>query len=663
MSAFPHLFQPITIGALTLPNRIMMGSMHTGLEDMEDLSRLAAYFAERARHGCSLMVTGAFSPNDAGRLNDGAAAFDDAVRVPAHRQVTDAVHGAGGHILLQLIHAGRYGYHADIVAPSAIAAPINKQVPREMTGGEIEATINDFVGAAELAQQAGYDGVEIMGSEGYLLTQFLAARTNQRDDEWGGSFENRMRLAIDIVRRTRVAVGDGFVLMFRLSVLDLVDNGLSPDEIIVFAQAVEAAGADILNSGIGWHEAPIPTIAQAVPRAAFVDDTAKLKGRVGIPVIASNRINTPEVAEQILVAGKADMVSLARPFLADPAFSEKAAAGRSAEINTCIACNQACLDRYFVGRICSCLVNPRACHETEVLIEPAGERRRVAVIGAGVAGLAAAVTAAGRGHDVTVFEAAPRIGGQFNLARNVPGKYEFDETLRYFQSQLDRHRVAVRLTTTATAEMLADEAFEAVILASGIAPRWPEIDGINGPRVVGYTEVLEGRADIGRRVAIIGGGGIAFDVALYLLEKDDPSFTDPTAFRRRWGIGQDMVPVTPRHEITMLQRSPGPMGRSLGKTTGWIHRAVLKHNRVRQISGVSYRCIDEVGVQVEIDGVPETVEVDTVVICAGQEPRNDLEAAATTLGLEIHTVGGAREAGELDAERAIREGMEAAACL
>ncbi|MEK9722640.1 MAG: FAD-dependent oxidoreductase, partial [Rhodospirillaceae bacterium] len=503
----------------------------------------------------------------------------------------------------------------------------------------------------------------VMGSEGYLQSQFLAPRTNQRDDAWGGSFENRTRLALEVVRRTRAAVGGGFVILFRLSVLDLVAGGLDDEEIVALARAVEAAGADALNSGIGWHEAPIPTIAQAVPRGAFAGDTAKLKGRVGIPVIASNRINTPDVAERVLAEGQADMVSLARPFLADPAFIDKAAVGRADAINTCIACNQACLDRYFVGRVCSCLVNPRACHETEMTVEPAARARRVAVCGGGVAGMAAALTAAERGHAVTLFEAGPRLGGQFNLARNVPGKYEFDETLRYFRIRLADCGVTIRLEAPADPAAIVDGGFEAAVVATGITPRRPAIPGIDDDRVVGYAAILDGSVRAGRRVAIIGGGGIAFDVALFLLEAGDPAFTDAAAFRARWGIGQATAEPTPRHEITMLQRSPGPMGRGLGKTTGWIHRAVLKHNRVRQISGAAYARIDADGVHVTVDGAPQCVAADTVVVCAGQEPRDDLSAALADAGVEVHAVGGAKAAGELDAERAIREGMEAAVRL
>jgi len=530
-----------------------------------------------------------------------------------------------------------------------------------MTAGDIEATISDFVHSAELAKAAGYDGVEIMGSEGYLLTQFMATRTNQRDDDWGGSFANRARLTLEVVRRTRAAVGKGFVIMFRLSVLDLVDGGLNEAEIVDLAQAVEAAGADILNSGIGWHEAPIPTIAQAVPRAAFVDHTAKLKGKVGIPLVASNRINTPEVAEEVIAAGRADMVSMARPFLADPAFVAKAETGRAEEINTCIACNQACLDRYFVGRVSSCLVNPRACHETTLTIATATQKKRVAVAGAGVAGLAAAVTAAERGHAVTLFEAAQDVGGQFNLARNVPGKYEFDETLRYFRTMLAKTGVTVKLGTRATPEVLSADDYDEVVLAAGVVPRRPNIDGIDGSRVAGYGDILNGAVRAGSRVAIIGGGGIAFDVALYLLEAGDPAFTDPVAFRRSWGIGEPLRDIEPRHQITMLQRTQGPMGRGLGKTTGWIHRAVLKRNRVRQLSGVVYRRIDADGVHIERDRVAETIAADTVVICAGQEPLNDLMRPLEAAGVSVHVVGGAREAKELDAERAIREGMEVAA--
>lgn len=661
MSTYPNLFTPITVGKMELPNRLLMGSMHTGLEDIAGLERLATYFAARAAEGCALMVTGGFSPNATGRLSDGAASFDHEFQVPGHRRVTDAVHHAGGRILLQIIHAGRYGYHADIVAPSALAAPINKQMPREMTEADIEETIEDFVRCAALAQDAGYDGVEIMGSEGYLLTQFIAARTNARDDGWGGNFENRIRLALEIVRRTRAFVDSAFVIMFRLSVLDLVENGSSPDEIVMLAQQLEAAGCDVLNSGIGWHEAPVPTIAQAVPRAAFTSYTKAIKGMVGIPLIASNRINTPDVAEKVLASGDADMVSMARPFLADPGFVAKARDGHAEEINTCIACNQACLDRYFVGRVSSCLVNPSACHETEFDFAPPALPSRIAIVGAGVAGLACAVTAAGRGHDVTLFEAADRIGGQFNLARRVPGKYEFDETLRYFRVQLEKTGVDVRLGQSATTSNLDDGNFDAVVLASGVAPRPADIDGIdgiNGTQVFGYTEVLEGNAEIGRRVAIIGGGGIAFDVALYLLEGDDDSFTDTDAFRQSWGIGVAREEAQPRHEITMVQRTPGPMGRGLGKSTGWIHRAILKRNQVRQLSGVTYRRLAVDGLHIEVDGAPMTIAADTVIVCAGQEPRNELMAALAAAEMPVHTIGGALKAGELDAERAIREGVE-----
>ena len=686
MSAgFPRLFTPIRVGHLELANRILMGSMHTGLEDLPGLERLAAFLAARARGGCALMVTGGFSPIADGRLKDGAASFDRRDQIGDHLRVTDAVHAAGGRVLVQLLHAGRYGYHADIVAPSAIKAPIAPHTPREMTAGDIEATLDAFAATAALAREAGYDGVEIMGSEGYLLTQFLAPRTNQRTDDWGGTAQNRMRFPLEVVRRVRAAAGRDFVIMFRISVLDLVDGAPTPAETLAFASALEAAGADILNSGIGWHEAPVPTIAQAVPAAAFVADTQRIRTTVSIPVVASNRINAPELAEQILTDGQADMVSMARPFLADADFVAEARAGRPDAINTCIACNQSCLDHYFTGRITSCLVNPHACFETETLTEPASAPKRVAVVGAGPAGLAAAVEAQRLGHAVTLFEAEADVGGQFNLAKRVPGKAVFAETLRYFRHRLAELGVDVRLGQRAGTDSLAAEGFDAVVLATGITPRLPAIAGIDAPNVVGYVDVLSGRVNPAGRIVIIGGGGIAFDVALYLLEAGDPSFDDPAAFRARWITGQDMAPrraAGPR--ITMVQRSPGAMGRSLGKSTGWIHRAVLRRHGVRQITGAQYQRIDEAGLHVTLeDGPAETLGADWIVVCAGQEPLADLaeglanepahepanepanEPAGPLVraGIALYRIGGAKAATGLDAARAIREGTELASML
>jgi 2,4-dienoyl-CoA reductase (NADPH2) len=662
---YPNLFRPIRVGHLELANRALMGSMHTGLEDLAGLERLAAFLGARANGGAALIVTGGFSPIAAGRLKDGAASFDHAGQVADHRRVTEAVHAGGGRVLLQVLHAGRYGYHADIVAPSAIKAPIAPQVPREMTEADIQATVEAFANTARLAKEAGYDGVEIMGSEGYLLTQFLAPRTNRRTDRWGGSLENRMRLPLDVVRAVRAAAGADFVIMYRISVLDLVEDAPTPDETLAFARELEAAGVDVLNSGIGWHEAPVPTIAQAVPPAAFAADTARIRSAVSIPVIASNRINTPEIAEAVLAVGAADMVSMARPFLADADFVAKADAGRADAINTCIACNQSCLDHYFTGKVTSCMVNPFACYETELVTAPAEKRKRVAVVGAGPGGLAAAVTAAGRGHAVTLFEAAAEIGGQFNLAKRVPGKAVFAETIRYFQGRLDDAGVEVRLGATADAAALAAAGFDAVVLASGITPRHADIPGIdNAANVAGYVDVLSGRVEPKGRIVIIGGGGIAFDTALYLLEADDPSFTDPVAFRAAW---IDIGPAAPNRrggpEITLVQRSPGPMGKSLGKSTGWIHRAVLRRHGVRQITGAQYLGIDGDGLHIDLEGKRECLDADWIIVCAGQEPLVDLAAPLAGAGIAVHTIGGAKESIGLDAARAIREGVEIATII
>ncbi len=659
MSDYPHLFEPIRVGHLTLPNRILMGSMHTGLEDVPSFDRLAAFLGERAKGGCSLMVTGGFSPNAEGRLKDGAGVFDDEAQIPEHRRVTDAVHAGGGHVLLQILHSGRYGAHADNVAPSAIPSPINRYAPREMSIADIEATITAFGKTARLAKEAGYDGVEVMGSEGYLLTEFLAPRTNHRTDEWGGSPENRARMPLDVVRRVRAEAGVDFVIMFRLSVLDLVDGAPDLDETLRFAKQLKSAGVDIINSGIGWHEAPIPTIAQAVPRAAFVTDTARVRAGVDIPVVTSNRVNTPDVAERVLAEGHADMVSLARPFLADADFVNKAQAGEAASINTCIACNQACLDNYFDGKTTSCLVNPRAGHETELNATPAAQPKRVAVVGAGPGGLACANVLAERGHDVVLFEAAERIGGQFNLARNIPGKYEFDETLRYFAHRLGQAGIEIRLGQRTDADQLIAEGFDEVVLATGVTPRRPGLSGVDSASVVGYADVLAGRVSVGKRVVIIGGGGIGFDVALYLLEAGDASFIDPAAFRDVW-IDGDGGPLESRHEITMVQRSPGPMGRGLGKTTGWIHRATLRRHGVQQICGAAYEKIDAEGLHIVLEDEARLLKADTVILCAGQEPLDELDAPLRAAGMSVHAIGGAKAATGLDAERAIREAWELA---
>jgi 2,4-dienoyl-CoA reductase (NADPH2) len=665
--SYPHLFSPITLAGVTLPNRVLMGSMHTGLEDKAaHFPRLAAYFAERARGGVGLMVTGGFAPNIEGWLSPFGSRLATHRAARDHRVITEAVHREGGRIALQILHSGRYGYQPLSVAPSRIRSPITPFTPRALSAAGVERQIRAFVRCATLAREAGYDGVEVMGSEGYFINQFLVTHTNKRDDRWGGPYEQRMQLPVEIVSRVREAVGKDFILIYRISLIDLVPDGQDWSEVAQLARAVEGAGASMLNSGIGWHEARIPTIATSVPRAAFTWLARKLKGEVSIPVCASNRINTPEIAEAVLASGDADFVSMARPLLADPDFVRKAATGRAASINTCIACNQACLDHTFANELASCLVNPRACHETELVVRPVTAVRRIAVVGAGPAGLAAATTLAERGHAVTLFDSAPTIGGQFNLAKLIPGKEEFEETLRYFGERLRETGVTLRLGTPATADILVAGSFDEVLLATGVVPRDPQIPGQDHPSVVSYLEVLNGSRAVGRRIAIIGAGGIGFDVAEFLAHDGPSTALDRDAWRREWGVGDPSEarggvagvraqPAPPAREIMLLQRKAGKPGAGLGKTTGWIHRTALKMKRVQMLGGVRYDRIDDAGLHITIADQPQTLAVDNVVLCTGQEPRRDLLAPLEAAGLKVQLIGGADVAAELDAKRAIRQ--------
>ncbi|SFA82708.1 2,4-dienoyl-CoA reductase [Collimonas sp. OK607] len=670
-SPYPHLLAPLDLGFIVLKNRVLMGSMHTGLEELPDsFERMAVFYAARARGGVGLIVTGGIGINDSA-LGAGHTAAASTLQTPQqalrHRIITDAVHAAGGAILLQALHIGRYDHADGGVAPSPLRSPIGTKAPRELTDAEIRGLIDDYENCVGLAQSAGYDGVEIMGSEGYLINQFIASRTNQRQDDWGGSFSRRIRFALEVVRRVRARAGPRFIIMFRLSMLDLVDGGSTWDEVVALAQALEAAGATILNTGIGWHEARIPTVATLVPRGTFSWVTRRLKGLVTLPLVTSNRINTPELAEAVLQRGDADMVSMARPFLADADFVLKAAQNRSDEINTCIACNQACLDHVFEQRRVSCLVNPYACYETELSLAATAMPRQIAVVGAGPAGLACAVTAAQRGHNVTLFEAADRIGGQFNLARRIPGKEEFGETLRYFKRQLTLHGVQVRLEQRADSAALTN--FDHVVLATGIAARLPAIPGTGHPKVMDYADAIMGRRTVGQRVAIIGAGGIGFDVAELLSHDESPELDAIDSFRNEWGIdptGQASGGLKPprartgSREIWLLQRKPGNPGQNLARSTGWIRRTLLKRRGVHMFGGVEYLRIDDQGLHVRFNGHTQCLPVDNVVVCAGQEPERGLHASLVAHGKPVTLIGGADVANELDAKRAISQGVRLA---
>ncbi len=672
---YKHIFEPLDLGFTTLKNRILMGSMHTGLEEEKDgVDRIAAYYAERAKGGVGLIVTGGISPNIQGWTAPFAARMSTNKHARHHQKITSAVHKEGGKICMQILHSGRYGYHPFNVAPSKIKSPITPFKPFKLTQSGIKRTIRDFVNCAKLSKVAGYDGVEIMGSEGYLINQFIAKRTNKRTDNYGGDYVNRMRLPIELVKQTREAVGKEFIIIYRLSMLDLVENGSSWKEVVQLGKEIEKAGATIINTGIGWHEARIPTIATSVPRAAFSWVTKKMKEELSIPLITSNRINMPETAEKILSEGDADMISMARPFLADSEWVNKAQAEKPDEINTCIGCNQACLDHVFEQKVASCLVNPRACHETELNYNQTETKKKIAVIGAGPAGLAAATIAAKRGHFVTLFDADKEIGGQFNIAKQIPGKEEFYETLRYFNKQIELHNVTIKLNTRVSVDDLKTSDFDEIIVATGIKPRTVKIEGVEHPKVLNYIDVLKHKKPVGKRVAVIGAGGIGFDVSEYLTHEGASTSLNIDAWLKEWGIDKTLkaragienvkaeVEASPR-EVFMFKRSKGKFGGKLGKTTGWIHRSTLKKKKVQFIGEVSYTKIDDKGLHYTQNEETKILEVDTIVICAGQVPFKELYQPLLDAGKKVHVIGGADFASELDAKRAISQGSRLAASL
>ncbi|MBA6155340.1 NADPH-dependent 2,4-dienoyl-CoA reductase [Tenacibaculum sp. S7007] len=675
MTKYKHIFEPLDLGFTTLKNRILMGSMHTGLEEEKSgIEKIAAYYAERAKGGVGLIVTGGIAPNIQGWTAPFSARMSTKKHAREHRKITEAVHKEGGKICMQILHSGRYGYHPFTVAPSKIQAPINPFKPFALKQSGIRRTLKDFVNCAVLAKEANYDGIEIMGSEGYLINQFIVNRTNQRKDNYGGSYENRMRLAVEIVRKTREAVGEDFIIIYRLSMLDLVEKGSSWKEVVELGKEIEKAGATIINTGIGWHEARIPTIATSVPRAAFTWVTKKMKEELSIPLVTSNRINMPETAEKVLAEGDADMISMARPFLADSEWVNKAQEDRDDEINTCIACNQACLDHAFQKKVASCLVNPRACHETELNYLPTNNKKKIAVVGAGPAGLAAATVAAQRGHEVTLFDADKETGGQFNIAKQIPGKEEFYETIRYFNKQIELHNVNLKLNTRVSADDLARGNFDEVILATGISPRTPRIEGVEHEKVLNYIDVVKLKKPVGKRVAVIGAGGIGFDVSEYLAHEGESTSQNIDAWLQEWGIDKTLearagiegvkaeIHPSPR-EIFMFKRSKGKFGGKLGKTTGWIHRAVLKKKKVNFINEVQYTKIDDEGLHYVQNEEQKVLDVDNVIICAGQLPFKELLEPLEAKGITTHVIGGADVAAELDAKRAINQGSRLAAEL